>query len=229
LVHNPLDPQEEKDRSGDLRVRRTRKLIQRALVELTVEKGFSTITVQDIADRAMVNRSTFYRHYLDKYDLLDKYMDEMYTMSTEEESLEAKLGKRREDLPSGLLSVLKQIQKDAAFFRVMLGPKGDPYLVERMRQNTGRRFLTLLTSQPVESDPKAVPLELRASYISYAGIGAIVWWLDHQQECSAEQLARWMGELSSASAGLTINEFLRRANRPRPKAPPAKSTSSDAL
>jgi hypothetical protein len=37
-------------------------------------KGFAALTVQDIADRAMVNRATFYRHYLDKHDLLDKYM-----------------------------------------------------------------------------------------------------------------------------------------------------------
>jgi AcrR family transcriptional regulator len=59
---------------GDLRVRRTRKLLKSALIELTIEKGFAAVTVQDIADRAMVNRATFYRHCLDKYDLLDQYM-----------------------------------------------------------------------------------------------------------------------------------------------------------
>ncbi|HEX2906841.1 MAG TPA: TetR family transcriptional regulator, partial [Phototrophicaceae bacterium] len=57
----------------DLRVRRTRKLLQQALIELTVEKGFAAVTVRDITERAMVNRSTFYRHYLDKYELLDQY------------------------------------------------------------------------------------------------------------------------------------------------------------
>ena len=50
----------------DLRVRRTRKLLQQALIEGTVEKGFAALTVRDITGRAMVNRSTFYRHYLDK-------------------------------------------------------------------------------------------------------------------------------------------------------------------
>lgn len=56
----------------DLRVRRTRTTLQRALIELTVEKGFAAVTVRDICERAMVNRSTFYRHYIDKYDLLDQ-------------------------------------------------------------------------------------------------------------------------------------------------------------
>jgi AcrR family transcriptional regulator len=60
---------------GDLRVRRTRKVLKSALIELTIEKGFAAVTVQDIADRAMINRATFYRHYLDKYDLLGQYMN----------------------------------------------------------------------------------------------------------------------------------------------------------
>lgn len=53
----------------DLRIRRTRKLLMQALIKLTVEKGFAAITVQDIANRAMVNRATFYRHYLDMPEL----------------------------------------------------------------------------------------------------------------------------------------------------------------
>lgn len=57
----------------DLRVRRSRKLLQQAFIELTVEKGFANLTVRDVTERAMVNRSTFYRHYLDKYDLLEQY------------------------------------------------------------------------------------------------------------------------------------------------------------
>jgi AcrR family transcriptional regulator len=62
----------------DLRVRRTRKLLQQALVEGTVEKGFVALTVRDITERAMVNRSTFYRDYLDKYDLLEQHLNEIY-------------------------------------------------------------------------------------------------------------------------------------------------------
>jgi AcrR family transcriptional regulator len=58
------------DQTEDLRVRRTRKTLQEALIALTIEKGFAAVTVRDITERAMVNRSTFYRHYLDKYELL---------------------------------------------------------------------------------------------------------------------------------------------------------------
>jgi AcrR family transcriptional regulator len=56
-------------KSQDLRVRRTRMMIEKAFGELLEEKGFQAVTIQDIAERAMVNRATFYDHYQDKYEL----------------------------------------------------------------------------------------------------------------------------------------------------------------
>src|SRR6476660_467523 len=78
---------QNKQQPEDLRVRRTRKLLIQALIELTIEKGFAAITVQEIADRAMVNRATFYRHYRDKHDLLEAYMREVYELTASQEQL----------------------------------------------------------------------------------------------------------------------------------------------
>ena len=66
-----------------MRVKRTRQLIQDAFVALVGEKGFENVTVQHIAERAPVNRATFYSHYHDKYDLLDKSIEEMLEKLTE--------------------------------------------------------------------------------------------------------------------------------------------------
>lgn len=55
----------------DPRVRRTRDLIRNAMEALMGEKDFNTITVQDIAERADINRATFYAHFEDKYALLN--------------------------------------------------------------------------------------------------------------------------------------------------------------
>src|SRR5579871_2390209 len=60
----------------DLRIRRTHKFLQEAMIELITEKGFDAITVGDITERAMINRTTFYRHYQDKYDLVAKIFEE---------------------------------------------------------------------------------------------------------------------------------------------------------
>lgn len=55
----------------DPRMRRTRQLLQGALVKLMQSKSFDEIAVQDIAEAATVNRATFYDHYADKYALLE--------------------------------------------------------------------------------------------------------------------------------------------------------------
>ena len=54
----------------DPRVTRTRKLIRDALISLLAERSFGAINVQDVAERATINRATFYAHYTDKFALL---------------------------------------------------------------------------------------------------------------------------------------------------------------
>ncbi len=68
----------------DLRVRRTHKLLWDALMALMIERDFESITVTDICDRAMVHRTTFYKHFEDKYDLLLRGMQDMHATFVEE-------------------------------------------------------------------------------------------------------------------------------------------------
>src|SRR5258708_33619010 len=64
--------------AADPRVKRTRKLLQDALLELLTEKSFDAITVQDIAERSTINRATFYTHFGDKYALFASYAREWF-------------------------------------------------------------------------------------------------------------------------------------------------------
>ena len=57
--------------------RRTEKQIETSLLQLMKEQTFETISIRQLIDLAEVNRSTFYRHYLDKYDLLEKIEDRL--------------------------------------------------------------------------------------------------------------------------------------------------------
>ncbi|HTV73321.1 MAG TPA: TetR/AcrR family transcriptional regulator [Candidatus Acidoferrales bacterium] len=61
----------EAPRRTDPRVIRTRKLIRDALASLLATKNFESISVQDIAEAATVNRATFYAHFTDKFALLE--------------------------------------------------------------------------------------------------------------------------------------------------------------
>ena len=58
-------------------LRKAQKAIIDAFIALIKKKGFLKVTVQDILDKAQINKSTFYMYYLDKYDLLDKVEDQL--------------------------------------------------------------------------------------------------------------------------------------------------------
>lgn len=64
---------------NDLRVRKTRAKIKRALIETINEKGFGNLTVSDITERAGINRGTFYIHYKGKQDLLEQLEGAIYS------------------------------------------------------------------------------------------------------------------------------------------------------
>jgi len=61
----------------DPRVLRTRKLIMDSFIELSAKKEFKDITIKDITTEAMINRATFYYHFEDIYDLLEKALSEV--------------------------------------------------------------------------------------------------------------------------------------------------------
>lgn len=58
--------------------KRTRQVLKEGFIEMMREKGFASVSIKDIADRAEVNRGTFYIHYPDKYKLLDEIVRERF-------------------------------------------------------------------------------------------------------------------------------------------------------
>ena len=60
-------------RKEDLRVRKTKKAISEAFMELLVEKPIEDMTVNELCDKAGVRRTTFYKHYKDKYDYIASF------------------------------------------------------------------------------------------------------------------------------------------------------------
>ena len=90
----------------DLRVVKTRANIQNTFVRLLREKGFQHVTVQDILDTALINRTTFYRHYDSKFDLADQMADDFLT------KFSAALESAREDRAGGLEAVYSTLIED---------------------------------------------------------------------------------------------------------------------
>ena len=82
MLSNPKE--EEK---LDPRVKRTRNLILGSFESLLAEIGFESISVQDVTDKAEINRATFYAHFPDKYALLDYFITQMFMQELDKRTL----------------------------------------------------------------------------------------------------------------------------------------------
>jgi AcrR family transcriptional regulator len=78
-----------KEEKRDPRFKRTRSLILRAFGDLLAEKSFDAISVQDITEKAEINRATFYKHFVDKYALLDYLINQMFKQEIDKRMLNA--------------------------------------------------------------------------------------------------------------------------------------------
>src|SRR5215475_12575510 len=107
----------------DLRIRRTYKFLWDALISLMKERDFESITVTDICERAMVHRTTFYKHYEDKYGLLYYgIQDELNALfeaadAGAHDSIEMQVGKENQ---AWKIAMLEHVHKHENFYRLML-------------------------------------------------------------------------------------------------------------
>lgn len=82
-----MSPTLKEEEKLDPRVKRTRNLILTSFASLIAEKGFDSISVQDVANKAEINRVTFYAHFSDKYELLDYTVQKAFMSEVEKRNL----------------------------------------------------------------------------------------------------------------------------------------------
>ena len=175
----------------DPRVVSTRQMLRDALVSLIEEKGFDAITIQDIADRAGLNRATFYLHYRDKQELLVKSLrdaiDELMA------DIGASTGEQGQLVPDGSLRPIKatfeHVAQHARFYRVMMSAEGVPSFIAGVRDYMAEITLRWLTA--LQPDPRLsrVPLEIVANSLSWSLLGVLIWWLEHDMPHPPEYMA----------------------------------------
>jgi AcrR family transcriptional regulator len=173
----------------DPRVKRTRELIVGAFGELVAEKGHRGLTVQEIAERATVNRATFYDHFRDQYELLDYFISEAFRGELRR-SLPATPGLDEETLRVLVLAVCDFLSKletgcrtrsDRQFIRPMVEAQVQSELYEEL--------LGWLEASPRKANGRLASPENTASVVSWAIFGAGLEWSRNGGAKSAEGLA----------------------------------------
>lgn len=168
----------------DRRVRRTRDLLHRALLDLIAEKGYPQITVQDILDRADVGRSTFYTHYRDKEDLLRSGMADFTAAAAAE--IERGGGKLT-GLLRPLLVVFWHVEGHRPMWQPLARHGGLDLGLQIMREFTVDLLRAHLPAEFPAWRGDPIQLEAAVQYTTGALTGLITWWVADDIRYTADE------------------------------------------
>jgi AcrR family transcriptional regulator len=153
----------------DPRVLRTRRLIMDSFIDLSAKKEFKDITIKDITTEAMINRATFYYHFEDIYDLLDKALSEVLLVNLNEDVY--KTDKLNEEAFIRIFRAITNFQKSLSN-RCHRGYEDT--IARIIREQLEIIFYTMLVKQSTTEDKEAP--KINAVILSWGIYGASVEW-----------------------------------------------------
>jgi AcrR family transcriptional regulator len=211
----------------DRRVQRTRKLLREALMELILEEGYDTISIQDITDKANLGRATFYLHFKDKDDLLLDVMDQMMSDFMDQVPQLSSAQWQLED--NKAIEKLFDFAADHYdLYRILIIGSGG---ITASRQLHNRIAENIERSIQAEVDETAgeplVPPHFLANHFAGSLLSTIYWWLDNDLPYDVEQMAEMFQKVNLLDRetlmgpGLTdspsLDEKTKKKRREKPK------------
>jgi AcrR family transcriptional regulator len=177
----------------------TRMALRSSLVDLMAQKPITRITITELCEKADINRTTFYAHYKDQYDLLRQMEEETIAdfeaMLTKYENKYSK----KETLQM-LEEMLRYIANNSNSIQVLLSENGDVYFQKRLfrRFLYRKQVLAYFTevSQDTETKFPNEMLEYHSFFVINGAIGVIQYWLKNNMNIPATELAKMLVNLT---------------------------------
>ena len=172
-----------KQEKQDRRSRRTRHLVQSAMMELLQEKRYEAITVRDILERAGIGSSTFYAHYFDKDDVQTAVMEQIL------EQLAKPFSQNIADqalLPS--LALFRHVQENSQQFQALVRGHTGEQMWEMGHRALSRIIEESLERTSAEKHAPSVPAEMVARYLAGAFLSLLKWWIEAERPHSPERM-----------------------------------------
>jgi len=187
------------ERKEDRRAVRSKDAMLEAGLSLMEEVGFERVTVQLVVERANVNRSTFYAHYLDKYDLADRLvesrLEELVAAIRPALLHEGNLAYSEEEPHPALTRLFEFVAKEARFFRLMFGEKGAPGFKTKLQRVVREQLYGALLSAYYDPARAKVSPDVMVDYVLSAHMGVITAWLFDGMRLPPREIARQLNAI----------------------------------
>lgn len=179
----------------DRRITRSKRALRDALIELMEERSFDGFSVNDLCERADLNRGTFYNHFRDKDDLLAQLeaevMDDLDRLQAQMQDLTVRelLGYRARKKPLPLLvELFDYLREQGAFLHAVLGPGGDVGFGPRLRDSVCTNLVQSILHERYRNDPSPF-VGYYVAFFASAYLGVITRWIETGMQESSEEMA----------------------------------------
>lgn len=177
----------------DLRVKRTNKMIIESFIQLVEKNGYEQVTVQDIADEAMINRATFYAHYKDKQDLYETIFDYALTAFTSVlNPAELVKGNRIKvkQIEAVMTKIYRNIQENRKFYLTIMDASANEILRKKIADILYAQYADVFNRLKITENEIEVPMDFIIEYMTSIFIGTLHWWLTTESQMTPEHLAK---------------------------------------
>ena len=174
------------EKKMDRRVRKTKDCLAKALIELLQTKNIHDVSVRELADKADINRGTFYLHYKDPYDMMSQM--ERETLQTLREILMAHHAREINDNPLVILEVLYDyVSEHTAWISLLLGENGTLSFINSL--NDVVRSCCIDHWMEIFTKKEAKTYDYFCSFIVSGCVALVNDWLNSGMKESAEEMA----------------------------------------
>lgn len=169
--------------SRERMINHTKELLKKSLLELLEKKPLSKITIKELCNKVDINRTTYYRYYLDPYDQLEKIEDDIFSKMSS--FIEDKKTNNEFDM---IYSILTYINNEKYEFKVLL-EKGDINFQEKCLSFIGKKLFQNLQRNDLDTETKYI-------YTAVGSFGVVSEWIKGNIKLSVEELSNKILELN---------------------------------
>ena len=180
------------EETQDRRIKRTKMLLQNALVDLMLEKAVGKISVKELTQKADVNRSTFYLHYLDIYDMREQMENEFV------ETIQGFFHDFFTPLPTSMpltlfVNISEWLEQDKEYYVKLLRGSASGYIFEELESRIRDEFLTLLYL--IFLDEESLDLRTRVNFTVSGTVGVLRMWVMEGGNISLVELSETIDDI----------------------------------
>lgn len=181
-----------REETQDRRIKRTKMLLQKTLVDLMLEKEVGKISVKELTQKADVNRSTFYLHYLDIYDMLEQMENEFV------ETIQGFFHDFFMPLPTSMpltlfINISEWLERDKEYYVKLLRGTASWNILQDLEYRIRDEFLTLL--QVIFGDEDSLDLRTRVNFTISGVVGVLRMWVTEEGNTSLVELSETIDDI----------------------------------